>query len=63
MMRAKVFRTLAGLIVVALFLSIGVCLRDGALLPAVVSLPPIVLFAAYAIVGERVNKIISRASH
>jgi hypothetical protein len=30
MMRAKIFRTFAGLIVLALLLSIGICLRDGA---------------------------------
>jgi hypothetical protein len=59
MMRANVFRTLAGLIVLALLLAIGVCLRDGAMLPAAVSLPTVILFAAYAIVGERVNRIIS----
>ena len=58
-MRATVFRTLAGLIVLILTAAISVCLHDGAMLPAMISLPCIVLFAAYAIAGERVAKIIS----
>jgi len=59
MMRTTIFRTLAGLIALVLLWAIGICLRDGALLPAVISLAPVVLFSAYAIAGERVNRIIS----
>jgi hypothetical protein len=59
MMRTTIFRTLAGLIALALVLAIGICLSDRAMLPAVISLPPAVLFVAYAIVGERESKIIS----
>jgi hypothetical protein len=50
---------LAGLVVIALLWAIGICLRDSALVPAIVSLPTVVLFSAYVIAGERVNKLIS----
>ena len=56
---AILFRTSAGLIVLTLIAAISVCLHDRAMLPAMISLPCIVLFAAYAIAGERVAKIFS----